>query len=511
MYKVLVADDNALIRKSIIKRVPWKLLDMECVGEAENGKETADLILQMRPDIVITDIKMPVADGFFAIEKTRSLFPDIQFIIISGYDDFAYLKQSIQLQVLNYILKPIDTEELISSLKKAAERCSESRADSASRQLYDRHQIQNTFFRFLSGETGFHTFAGQLAELDYPLVNSLYQVICLNWVSGKQQEILLEEGWLERQELLLEELFPMSTCRILPMNENTCLLLMSHTAGFHFSSSLQQKLYDHCFQNGPEDTVLWMACCGITDLQQLPGAYREGLRLLLRRFTDPGQGSCILSAKGAGSFPEFPFSSLEKELSLALELRMYEECKRLVRSVVSRASASWEIFCAGMPHFLDFLDLHLSRLVGRPVLPEKKRELYLLRYADCRQIEEQLCELVGQIPQDAAADTSEQIIAYIQGNYRSALTLQQLSELFHVNPVYLGQLIKKQTGKAFNGLLNELRLTEARRLIRQEPDISLANLAFSLGYTDPHYFTKVFKRYYGITPSELKHASEKQL
>ena len=128
MYKVLIADDNALIRKSIIKRIPWQKLDMECVGEAENGKETAQLIEKLQPDIVITDIKMPVADGFFAIEATKDRFPSTQFIIISGYDDFAYLKQSIQFQVLNYILKPIDTEELIESLKKAASQCGEKQS-----------------------------------------------------------------------------------------------------------------------------------------------------------------------------------------------------------------------------------------------------------------------------------------------------------------------------------------------------------------------------------------------
>ena len=505
MYKVLIADDNALIRKSILKRVPWQQLDMECVGEAENGRDTAQLIEKLQPDIVITDIKMPVADGFYAIEATKDRFPHTQFIIISGYDDFAYLKQSIQFQVLNYILKPINTDELIESLKKAAEQCGIRRSEGIYKNLYDRHQVDNAFSCFLSGELDFHSFANRLAQLDYPLLNTSYQCICLNWATDHPCTDLFSSDECESLEKKLEELCYPSSCRILVIHHNTLLAVFAHVGQSPLSGHLKQTVYA-CAQNYKQiDAPLYLSCTGVLSLKELPQLYLCSLQSLFVRFIRQ-QGVChsIIFQELTSPIPVCPSHTWIRELTLAFELQLYGECQRLIRKILQDASLSWENFCGSVPQLLDCLDQGISQVLGRHIFIRQNRELYVLLYSNCSSLSEDLCHLIDQLPHPEKMDLGQQAVSYIHGNYRSPLTLQELGEIFYVNQIYLGQVIKKTSGKSFNSLLNELRLEEAARIIRKEPEISLSVLALSLGYTDAHYFTKVFKRYYGQTPSDLK-------
>lgn len=502
MYRVLIADDNALIRKSILKRVPWSELDMECIGEAENGKQTAEMVAKLQPDIVITDIKMPIADGFYAIEATKDRFPNIQFIIISGYDDFAYLKQSIQFQVLNYILKPIDTEELIESLQKAAKQFTQQQSAEAYEVLYNRKQMNEAFSRYLSWEWDFHTLAERLSAIQYPLFQESFQCLCLNWAINGHCRDLLDEGQCGELEKKLEEMCFPSSCRILCMYHNTYAILLSHPNQTALSQSILQKIYEHCSQLTKEPACLYLSAAEPTDLQQLPQAYANALRQQLYRFCNPDPEEHILSGREPKLLAS-SVSSTDRELALSLELQLYEECKRIIAQLLQKAS-SWDTFCSLVPHLIGLLDERLSQLMGQRLFANPQRELYLLLYSDTEHLKAALFKLIDQLPRPEKVNTGEQVIRYIEGNYRNPLTLQKLSELFYVNQIYLGQLIRKQTGKSFNTLLNELRMEEARQLILKEPKLSLTSLALSLGYTDAHYFTKVFKRFYGVTPSELK-------
>lgn len=504
MYRVLIADDNALIRKSILKRVPWASLDMECIGEAENGKQSAEMIARLKPDIVITDIKMPIADGFYAIEATKDRFPDVQFIIISGYDDFSFLKQSIQFQVLNYILKPIDTEELVASLKKAASQSARQKSAGAYKTLYDRKQMNEAFYRYLSGEQDFHLFAEKLTELQYPLFQETCQCLCLNWAVDGHCRDLLTESQCEELEKELEAMCCPSSCRILCMYHNTYLVLLSHTDQTALSQTLLQKVYDRCCRILDHAPVLYLSAAEPVPFRRLPEAYANVLKQQLYRFCSPKEQEHILRGHKPRLMADSSALSVDQELSLALELQLYDECKRIVEGLLDKASSSWDTFCSVVPHLIVFLDERLSHIMGQRLFVNSKRELYLMLYSDIEHIKEALFILIDQLPRSEKPNTGEQVVRYIKGNYRKSLTLQKLSELFYVNQIYLGQLIRRQTGQSFNTLLNELRMQEARRLIEKEPDISLTALALSLGYTDAHYFTKVFKRFYGVTPSELK-------
>ena len=128
MYKVLLVDDEALIREAIGENIPWGELGFELVASCENGREAMEAIRAKKPDLVLTDICMPYVDGIELAKYIYENCPDTRTIIISGYDEFEYAKQAVRYQVMEYILKPITPSELTEVLLKAKGQLEEARS-----------------------------------------------------------------------------------------------------------------------------------------------------------------------------------------------------------------------------------------------------------------------------------------------------------------------------------------------------------------------------------------------
>lgn len=118
LYRIILVDDEEEVRKSIIKKIDWSAAGFQVVGDAENGEEALERIEALEPDVVLTDIRMPYMDGLTLAERVRQRFPSTKIVIFSGYDDFEYAKRAIKLNVTEYILKPVNVEELTAILKR---------------------------------------------------------------------------------------------------------------------------------------------------------------------------------------------------------------------------------------------------------------------------------------------------------------------------------------------------------------------------------------------------------
>ena len=117
-YKIMLVDDEEEVRTSIIRKIDWQDAGFEVIGDAENGKEALEKIEQNEPDVVLTDIRMPYMDGLEMAEMIRQRYPSMKLVIFSGFDEFEYAKKAIKLNVIEYILKPVNVEELTAILKK---------------------------------------------------------------------------------------------------------------------------------------------------------------------------------------------------------------------------------------------------------------------------------------------------------------------------------------------------------------------------------------------------------
>lgn len=125
LYRILLVDDEEEVRRGIIRKMEWEKLGFEVAGDAENGEEALEKVEQLQPDVVITDIRMPYMDGLTLTRRIREKYPSIRVLIFSGYDDFEYAQQAIKLHVTEYILKPVNVEELSEILTRVRENLEE--------------------------------------------------------------------------------------------------------------------------------------------------------------------------------------------------------------------------------------------------------------------------------------------------------------------------------------------------------------------------------------------------
>lgn len=118
LYRIILVDDEEEVRKSIIRKIDWEAVGFSVVGDAENGEDALEKIEALEPDVVLTDIRMPYMDGLTLAERIRQKYPSMKIVIFSGFDDFEYAKKAIKLNVTEYILKPVNVEELTAILKR---------------------------------------------------------------------------------------------------------------------------------------------------------------------------------------------------------------------------------------------------------------------------------------------------------------------------------------------------------------------------------------------------------
>lgn len=125
MYTIIVADDEEELRRALIEKVDWESVGFKMVGEAENGIEALELVEQLKPDLILTDIRMPFVSGIELARQVREVHPSTQIAFLSGHDDFSYAQQAIQYNIISYMLKPISARELTEELKKIKEKIDE--------------------------------------------------------------------------------------------------------------------------------------------------------------------------------------------------------------------------------------------------------------------------------------------------------------------------------------------------------------------------------------------------
>ena len=125
LYRILLVDDEEEVRKAIIRNIEWEKLGFQMAQDAENGEDALEKIEQLKPDVIMTDIRMPYMDGLTLTKRIRQKYPSMKILIFSGYDDFEYAQQAIKLNVTEYILKPVNVEELTEILNRVRENLDE--------------------------------------------------------------------------------------------------------------------------------------------------------------------------------------------------------------------------------------------------------------------------------------------------------------------------------------------------------------------------------------------------
>ncbi len=525
-YRVLLADDEEEIRSGISRKIDWPSLGFTLVGEAGNGEEALELADQLRPDVVLTDIKMPFMDGLELCRRLRVSLPGARLVVFSGFDDFEYARRAMSLGVSEYVLKPINAPELMQVLAKLREQLDcqrlERRDMETLRRRYEESLpvLRELFYtRLLSGQLRPEQVQDRAARYEIDLPQGLWTTALVH-VDGLGDEGERDELLLLSVQSFLEKHFALEGCAARVVLYGDMAALLVHLDREDRLYPLLEELerlsrLSQSYLGLRLTTGVGLPCRGPEELNRSAAGARSALdyRVLA------GGGRVIYigdqepQSAAAPSFEEED----QRVLSAAVKLGTQEQLEAVVRELMERlrhaglSLSKCDLFLLEVVTCL----VRLTRSGGLPV-EEVFGEGFTgaVSVSDFSSLEElgnwlaercgRLHDLLGRRRSDSAWQMVERAKDYIAGHYTDEqLSVEALCSHIHLSPTYFSTLFKREVGLSFTAYVTKVRMEEAARLLR-ETDEKTYRIAEATGFTDPNYFSYVFKRHFGLSPSKFR-------
>ena len=499
--KVLIVDDEFIMRQGLRYMIAWEKEGYTIIGEASNGKEAFDLIEKERPDIVISDIVMPLMDGVDFTVAVHHRFPDIQMIILSGYDKFEYVKQTFMNGVVDYILKPTLTpHEVLTVLKKAAKNIPGYELLTNGSQKDEEKILEE----ILSGEK----LQGE-EELTKYFNSSNYCLYAVNIANTDHRKENITPVY-EKIVRTLEEPQEVECCTVILKNMQICVLFGYEMSQRSILRIKIQKLNGQIEMLCP--TVVGILSSPFTNLEQVADTYqRELARGVDLLFYFPDKRLFIMEDETAVHRIKVQKFDFGKYNRLLLGGQYHQAAEQLLEYNHALCENHMDVFrmknqIKNMTMvFLDMLELD-----------EQEKEILHQNFiaemdsVSCREDYEQILEknlnhLIA-IWQEASVRTDnriEQILDYMELHYTEDLKLEEIGARFGFSYHYLSAYFNQTMKEGFNDYLNRIRIHKSCEIL-QNPMIPVAQVSEIVGYSGHSYFCRVFKKFTGKTPSEWR-------
>lgn len=500
MYTVLIVDDARLIRVSISKRVNWEGLGLSIVGTASNGLEAIQLIEQKSPDIVITDIRMPLMDGLALIKEVqlRKIKP-IKFVIISGYNDFEYARQAIRLGVSDYIQKPIDEEDLEKTLRSLV-----AKLDSEQMSSEQEESIMAS-----GGHAGVYDEVSCYATLShkqlYVIANRIRDFTGPDFILVNAIAKADSKPMLALDELGTEIRAAMPACQLFPLVSLSCpnhLCQLVSGAGLS-PSAIAEKLQ----RNGHFSVAISPVFADPADFWKYSDLVY--VNLVRRLFTDQSIFVCVCEMVPTPDRKTLQtFMSLVKRLEELIDNQDMNGISDQMDQILFRfiEPAASPIL---LDRFVSTLSTHLSHAMGSldPGQPSGLNSSILLTTESLADLQMTLLSAIyhtfSKNEEKRPTDYATQVKTYIEDHFDQNLSLKSLSDHFHLNASYLSQLFRQRCGKCLTEYIESVRIDKSKNWL-ETTDMTVAETALRTGYADANYFSKVFKKNTGISPTDYQ-------
>jgi two-component system response regulator YesN len=526
LLKVLLVDDEPLIRRGLAALFDWESEGFYIAGEASNGKNAIQLLKEREFDVIICDIKMPEMDGieFITYMKEHNL-SKARFIFLSGFYDFQYAKTAIKCNCCDYILKPIQKEELLNVLRKIANEYRMELGDLKIRTDCEKAFLDRNLLPILWG------------KFDCINIKNVQEKICLSdEISYIHVEISLKD---ERFISLPEEKKREEQRKLY---QYTSYILKNYSDHIIFDAVKYSECYDigilYCSymgkekNNSMEEWVGWLAnelkerlsyrveaiagSC-VNRLDAISDSYREATMARFFYFQRKND-SKMTSWKDNNPMKGKQDCYLKKEIDHLIHA--IEICDRskimeygnLIYSSIMDRHTDMEVVGLNLQYFIyQILGLayeqeaqinqdEIIQCIWDAISINNKEQgskLKLIKFA------EEFADYLKQLRQNTAKGVFSHIEKYIEENYAEDISLKSIGEIFYINSAYLGQLFKKQYGCAFKDYLNNLRIRKAADLMLRT-DRKVYEIAEDVGYKNLEYFITKFEGIYGATPKRFR-------
>ena len=534
MLRVFLAEDETIIRETLRDTVPWARCGYTFVGEAGDGELALPLIQQTRPDVLITDIRMPFMDGLALSKLVLQEFPQMKVIILSGYDDFEYAQTAIGLGVERYLLKPITKSTLMKVLEEVREKIQGERAQQnylaqfrQEAQDYEQYARRRFLERVVAGQLSVQEIYEQAEKLDLDLRAKSYNLALVSAMpeSGSASESYSEPGARIRDGMVAHFLKHPEYILFRWNLTSFAVLLLERQENMEAIMVRCIRKVQELYQTfGPE--LNWYVAIGTPSqrLSALPGCFEEVSRLWAYRHILPEQhiltAQTVKSLTGTGSdhdlsgldmnkvnptmltgvlqnasAQEIPSFVDEYTHSLEDALESGPFCQYLMLS--ARFTATQFVENLGMEQREYLGNLSCLGMVGQQIsIDDLKRYL--------SDILLQAIRLRDRVTGSQYNVQLKQAIRYIDEHYRSEdISLNRVAKEVDLSPNYLSAVFSQEMGTTFVEYLTAKRMEKARELLRSS-DLRSGEIAAAVGYKDSHYFSFLFKKTQGCTPRDYR-------
>ncbi|MDO5410547.1 MAG: response regulator [Lachnospiraceae bacterium] len=501
MKKVMLVEDEELILQGIRNIIDWEELGLSVVHMAHHGEEALSLWKKEPVDIIVTDLEMPVMGGLELLRTIRQEDERVKFIILTGYDEFAYAREAIRLEVENYLLKPIDEEELIAQLKETIQKLDE--IDKAKHQYTNQ---KNNWLQFLSGKLR-EPEKEEIIELlehsvDSPL--SYAAIIKLNLESMKDIKLtdVLVKIREEKEKLIVLHL-DVESMFIMWSGER-----ISQQEALEYFKGLQDRLESSL--GVMTFITLGTPCHSFRDL---PACYKSAKKLQKYLILE-GYGSCL----DQNSFRRRKTKDIAVD-SVYLRKLVLKKDRTGVIDYLS------DLFLNNIGEDSDVDALYQVAIKIAMILQEIKEEYKLEESGNLQALTEliesiyqaetvfglkaiftsEIDEIINNLHEEDSHYTPvvKQIIHEVMKNYKDDMNLKTLAYKYHMNASYLGQIFQKEVGVSFASYLSSTKMGIAKDLILNT-NMKINDIAREVGYPDTSYFYRKFKQCFGVSPASLR-------
>ena len=530
--KVFLVEDEVIIRSGVKKSINWEQEGYEFVGEASDGELAYPMILKEKPDILITDIRMPFMDGLELSRLVKKELPDIKILILSGYDEFEYAKKAIKIGVTEYLLKPISAAKLTEVLNAVAETIRQENEEKNLLETYFAEMRENTerdkmrlFEKLLMGDLSMGEILEAGERFGMNLGASCYKIVLFKILANLENHVYAEQmvdacSSVEQAASMMEGVYVFQR----GVEGWAFLLTAQDEKSMEESAKILYQNLKQAMKNYTQVEYFGGIGSTVPRIRSLKQSFREADRAFAARFVE--EANQIISQK------EFEKSQMEEGLKMQgvvqigksremlqkfLSNGTREEVKAFSDAYISRIEE--ENIRSTMVRQYVVIDVCIvilsfcERISSANRLQEEAEELQKMmqKIHSLSEIKKYVVRLLNEAIELRDAESgrrySDLIAAAkkeIENHYMTEeISLNTVAISVGMSPSYFSSIFSKEAGKTFVEYLTEVRIEKAKEFLMCS-SMKTSEIGYEVGYKDPHYFSYIFKKVQGCSPKEYR-------
>ncbi len=531
MLKVFLVEDEFIIREGIKNNIDWQIHGYEFCGEASDGELAFPLIQKLKPDILITDIKMPFMDGLALSRLVKKELPETEIIFLSGYEEFDYAKEAIQIGVVRYLLKPINGDALLAEVDIVAEDILKKQREKEIREKYQKEMEENSlkeqknlFQHLVTGDCSVEEFLLTSEKLGLTITAPWYSIVLLKIESIKHDYEEYSGSIVAVDQKITELADPEHVLIFDRALEGKAFLIKADTK--EEVVNYQNAYLDNIRKVLAEYSQLrYFGGIGtpVNRLREIPASFENASHAFAHRYLV--EESCILDSvllenEGITEPDDFKISAVNPQQIDRAKMQEFLRTGDLdevvyfvdeffgkldggaMQSRIFRQYITMDAYFS-IADFLKGLGLSKDEIEtpdqDSSILQNEKNAMnYIVR------IMEKALILREKKASSRYEDVVSEVLRYIENNYADEeLSLNMLASHVNFSPNHLSMIFSQQTGQTLIKYLTDFRMNKAKELLRCSGKKSSV-ISVEVGYKDPHYFSYLFKKTQGMTPTQYR-------